>query len=78
MCKENITKKRQNPEEKKKIIIENRKERLGEKPLHSANFKETKDGKDEKESWKWLTNGYLKKQTEGMLMAAQDQALRTN
>ena len=78
VCKKNIIKERQNSEEKKKMIIKNRKERFGEKPLHSAYFKETKDGKDEKESWKWLTNGYLKNKTEGMLMAAQDQALRTN
>ena len=55
------------------MIIENRKERFGEKPSHSAYFKETKGGKDEMESWKWLANLYLKKETEGMLMAAQDQ-----
>ena len=30
------------------------------------------------ESWKWLRNGYLKKETEGMICAAQEQALRTN
>ena len=28
-------------------------------------------------SWQWLTRGELKKETEGMLMAAQEQALRT-
>ena len=52
VCKENIIKERQNQEEKKKLIIENRKERFGEKPLHSAYSKDTKDGKDIKESWK--------------------------
>ena len=26
----------------------------------------------------WLKNGYLKKETEGFIMAAQDQAIRTN
>ena len=29
-------------------------------------------------SWKWLKRGELKKETEGMIIAAQDQALRTN
>ena len=61
----------------KRTIIENRKERFDEKPLHSADFKETTYVQDEKDSWKWLANGYLKKETEGMLMAAQDQSLRT-
>ena len=36
ICKENIIKERQSPKEKKRMIIENRKERFGEKPLHSA------------------------------------------
>ena len=30
------------------------------------------------ESWAWLRKGYLKKETEGLIVAAQDQALRTN
>ena len=29
-------------------------------------------------SGKWIRNGFLKKETEGMLFAAQEQALRTN
>jgi hypothetical protein len=29
-------------------------------------------------TWNWLTNGELKKETEGFILAAQDQALRTN
>ena len=30
------------------------------------------------ESWRWLWNGYLKKETKGMICAAQEQVLRTN
>ena len=29
------------------------------------------------ESWRWLKNGFLKKKTEGLIPAAQEQALRT-
>ena len=29
-------------------------------------------------SGKWIRNGFLKKETDGMLFAAQEQALRTN
>ena len=39
----------------------------------------TTDGKtDCKITWNWLKNGYLKKEMEGFIMAAQDQAIRTN
>ena len=30
------------------------------------------------ESWRWLRNGFLKKGTEGLILVAQEQALRTN
>ena len=30
------------------------------------------------DSWRWLRNGFLKKETEGFILAAQNQALRTN
>ena len=30
------------------------------------------------ESWRWIKEGFLKKKTEGLIFAAQDQALRTN
>ena len=40
-------------------------------------IKETSDVRDNKNSWLWLRKGYLKKETEGLLLAAQDQALRT-
>ena len=30
-----------------------------------------------KDSWRWLRNGVLKKDTEGLILAAQEQVLRT-
>ena len=43
-------------------------------------FKETthETTREENESWLWLKDGYLKKETEGLIIAAQDQAIRTN
>ena len=32
----------------------------------------------DKKTWEWLKKGRLKKETEGTIIAAQDQALRTN
>ena len=34
--------------------------------------------REENESWLWLKHGYLKKETEGLIIAAQDQTIRTN
>ncbi|XP_062826554.1 uncharacterized protein LOC134296214 [Anolis carolinensis] len=37
------------------------------------------EGKADKEkTWLWLTNGTLKKETEGLILAAQEQPIRTN
>ena len=37
-----------------------------------------KDKVRSQETWNWLKTALLKKETEGMLMDAQDEALRTN
>ena len=34
--------------------------------------------KSEEQIWKWLERGELKKETEGMIVTAKDQALQTN
>ena len=60
----------------KSMMNEERKRKLLDKPLHGQFFGSTQD-RDEK-SWEWIKKGKLKKETEGLLMAAQDQALRTN
>ena len=48
-----------------------------EKALHSEFVQQTSDLAGE-ESWRWLRDGFLKKETEGLILAAQEQALRTN
>ena len=47
-----------------------------EKALHGEFVRQTADVAGE-DSWRWLRNGFLK-ETEGLILAAQEQALRTN
>ena len=37
----------------------------------------TIEGKTDEDTWRWLRNRYLKAETEGMILAAQEQTLRT-
>ena len=48
-----------------------------DKALHGTFVQQILDEAGE-ESWRWLRNGFLKKETEGLILAAQEQALRTN
>ena len=48
-----------------------------EKALHGEFVRQTADVAGE-DSGRWLRNGLLKKETEGLILAAQEQALRTN
>ena len=54
--------------------MQEHKEKWMTKPLHGQFLRQTQQIADSK-SWAWLTTGGLKKETEGLLMAAQDQAL---
>ena len=58
--------------------MRNRQERWQNKVLHSQYLNDTDEKTDCEITWNWLKNGYLKKETEGFIMAAQDQAIRTN
>ena len=53
-----------------------RRETLRGKPLHGKFFRKISGIADER-TWQWLNGGYLTKATEGYVMAAQEQALRT-
>ena len=46
------------------------------KPMHGQFLRQTKD-LSSNDTWQWLQRGELKRETEVMIMAAQDQALRT-
>ena len=61
----------------KSRLREEKHQRYLAKPLHGQFFRNPEKGRDDK-SWIWLKNGKLKKETEGLITAAQDQALRTN
>ena len=54
-----------------------RKERWKEKPMHGQFIRQTMDIADDI-SWAWLRNGTLKRETESLITAAQDQCIRTN
>lgn len=50
---------------------------LKEKPLYEQFVREA-DGQRSEETWTWLKEGKLKRKTEALIVAAQDQAIRTN
>ena len=57
--------------------MKKRKKNWKEKVLHGKFTIQTVEiGTDE--PWRWLRNGFLKEETEGMILAAQKQALRIN
>ena len=64
------------PKEYKERIKRKRIEDWSVKQLHGQFKRETEDLSDV--SWNWIRTGELKKETEGLIFAAQDQALRTN
>ena len=46
--------------------------------MYGQFVREMPETADEKETWYWLIKEYLKVETEAMLSAAQEQAIRTN
>ena len=49
-----------------------------DKPLHGQFVREIADAVDVSQQWRWLSGSNLNKECEGLIMAAQDQAITTN
>ena len=47
------------------------------KAMNGQHLRQTEETSG-KETWQWMTTGSLKRETESLIIAAQDQALRTN
>ena len=61
----------------KKRLKEEKRSQWLEKPLHGRFLKDTEKVSTER-TWQWLKGGHLKKETEAMVCAAQEQALCVN
>ena len=61
----------------KKEKKENRLKEWKGKALHGQFVKET-ECQNESKKWEWLSKGELKRETESLIYAAQEQAIRTN
>ena len=61
----------------KKAKKENRLQDWEEKALHGQYLRQTKEVRSE-QSWAWLQNGDLKRETESLLVVAQNQSIRSN
>ena len=48
-----------------------------EKVMHGQFLREIRDGIDKRETWRWLRKADKKVETEALICAAQEQALRT-
>ena len=61
----------------KKLKKEKRLQDWEEKALHGQYLRQTKEVRSE-QSWVWVQNKDLKRETESVLVAAQNQSIRTN
>ena len=64
-------------DEFKKLQVYERQQRWKEKVMYGQFIREMPESTDARETWKWLRSAGLKIQTEALLCAVQEQALRT-
>ena len=74
--KESLINKDEDPKMYREKTSKSGMEEWQSKPMHGQFLRQTKDLSNN-DSWQWLQRGKLKKDTEGLIMAAQDQALTT-
>ena len=67
----------ENLKDVKMQLLQQHKESYAHRRIHSAFMRGTEEVRDDNNSWLWMKKGYLKKETEGLTIAAQDQSLRT-
>ena len=73
---EGLIKEDEDPKVYRERTSKSKMEEWQSKPMHGHFLRQTNDlSRDD--TWQWLQRWELKKETEGMIMAAQDQALRT-
>ena len=77
VVRENILHEEETKVDYQRKLHQQRVEGFRGKSLHGKFRKSTEEVADQR-SWEWLKSGYMKKGTEAMITAAQDQALRTN
>ena len=75
-CEEGLIKEDEDPQVYRERTSKSRMDEWQNKPMHGHFLRHIKD-LSSNDTWQWLQRGELKKETEGMIMAAQDQALRT-
>ena len=66
------------PEEFKKVAIDELKNKWREKRMYGQFVREIKEDINESKSWNWVKNSDLKSSTTALIFSAQEQALRTN
>jgi len=72
----NIIKENEDSKSYKERMTEEKRTEWIEKPLAGQYHRQVQEIQD-KNSWNWLKRGEIKKETEGLITSAQDQALRT-
>ena len=73
---EGLIKEDEDPQVYRERTSKSRLDEWQNKPMYGQFLRQTKD-MSSNDAWQWLQRGKLKKETERMIMAAQDQALRT-